>query len=410
MNVEIISIGDELLIGTTVNTNASWMGEKLSLLGFKIQKVTTISDSKQAIENALKSAIAENSLVLITGGLGPTNDDITKHVLCDFFNTELVFNESAYNAIEKFLLTRNGEMNDNNKSQAFLPKDSMCVPNTCGTASGMWFTKNNCHIISMPGVPFEMKKMMEDFILPKLQEIFLLPVIIHRHILHTGIAEAKLAEIIAEWENNLPQQIKLAYLPSPGIVKLRLTCVADTIKQAKDLIEKSEKELITISGEYIYGYDNDLLEQLIGNDLQNKKYSLSTAESCSGGSIAKSIVSIPGSSAYYKGGIIAYDNSIKTQELIIPANTIETYGAVSKEVVELMAQSCKHKFKTDYAIATSGIAGPDGGTPDKPVGTVWIAVATPTHVISEKYNLGDNRERIISRTTIAALRLLQKNI
>ena len=410
MNVEIISIGDELLIGSTINTNASWMGQQLSSIGFSIQRVSTISDQRQAIIASVTKAMKENSVVLITGGLGPTNDDITKHVLCELFETELVFNQDAYRNIEMFVRARNGEMNENNKGQAMLPQNALFIPNTCGTASGMWFHKNDCHVISMPGVPFEMTAMMHDFIIPKLIESFTLPAIVHRHILVTGISEAKLAEVIADWENNLPTQIKLAYLPSPGIVKLRLTCTVNNKELANTLITEEENKLHTIIGEYIFGYDSDTLETLVGKLLAKHNKSLATAESCTGGNISRTIVSVPGSSAYFKGSIVAYDNSIKTNILQIPEEILIKHGAVSKEVVELMATNCKKIFNTNYAIATSGIAGPSGGTVEKPVGTVWICVATPTNVLCNKFNFGEQRDRIITRSTIAALHMLQKNI
>jgi nicotinamide-nucleotide amidase len=410
MNVEIISIGDELLYGKTINTNASWIGEQLSMIGFEIEKVSTISDKAQAIKSTVQLAVQTHKLVLITGGLGPTNDDITKQVLCELFQTQLEFYEPAYAAIQSFLKSRNGEMNENNKSQAWLPKDAYLIRNDCGTAWGMWFEWNNSTIISMPGVPFEMKYMMQAYIIPKLKDSFVLPPIVHRHILCTGIAEAKLAHVIAEWESQLPNCVHLAYLPSPGIVKLRLTVIGEAIEHAKQIIFEQESKILPIIKEFVYGYDDDTLEELIGALLIKKNATLSTAESCTGGNIASTIVKIPGSSQYFKGGIIAYSNDFKIQQLHISHDLLSNYGAVSKEVVEAMAMNCRRIYNTDFAIATSGIAGPTGGTEEKPVGTVWIAVASATNICSQKFLFGEHRERTILRTTIAALNLLQKNI
>lgn len=410
MNVELISIGDELLFGKTINTNAAWLGEKLTMIGLQIKKVTTISDSKTAIYDAVSQAMTENSIVIVTGGLGPTNDDITKLVLCDFFNTELELHPEAYKNIEKFVLARKGEMNENNKNQALFPKNAKFIPNPCGTASGMWFEKDNSILISLPGVPFEMVSIMEESIIPLIQEKYTLPKIVHRHILCTGISEAKLAETISSWENQLPTKLKLAYLPSPGIVKLRLTCQEKSNEVANSIIAIEEEKLTKIIEQYIFGYDDDTFEKIIGQLLLKKQASISTAESCTGGNIARSIIQNSGSSAYFKGSIVAYDNSIKTKILQVPNTLIEKHGAVSKEVVESMAKNCRDLFQTNYAIATSGIAGPNGGTVEKPVGTVWIAIATPNKIISQMYNFGDHRERTITRSTIAAFHLLQKNI
>lgn len=407
MNVEIISIGDELLIGRTINTNAAWLGERLSLLGFYIQRVTTISDTEPAIRDAVTKAYSENNVVIITGGLGPTNDDITKHVLCSLFNTRLLVHNEALNNIETFIRSRNGEMNQLNRDQALFPEHARFIPNYCGTASGMWFEHNDSIIISLPGVPFEMKDMMEHTVFPLLQENLTLPIIIHEHISTTGIAEAKLAEIIAPWEHSLPEQIKLAYLPSPGLVKLRITCVCDSKEEGETYISKACEELIPYAGEYIFGYGLESIEEIAGNILLQNNATISTAESCTGGYIAHRLTSVPGSSAYFAGSIVAYSNNIKTQELAVPEALITTHGAVSKEVVSCMAQACRKKFSTTYAIAVSGIAGPAGGSEEKPVGTVWIAIASEQETMVKQYNFGTDRERTITRTAITALNELR---
>ena len=412
MKVEIISIGDELLIGRTINTNAAWIGEQLSLLGFSIARVTTISDSRHAIINAVTNAYTEHDVIIITGGLGPTNDDITKHVLCELFSCTLTMHADAYANIERFILSRNGEMNENNRNQALFPDKADFIPNLCGTASGMWFTHNNAIIISLPGVPFEMKDMMTHTVIPKLAHTYTLPVIVHEHVSITGVHEAKLAEIIAPWEQNLPQEISLAYLPSPGIVKLRLTCVTKTQEKAHKLIQHAITELQPYVGLYIYGYGLRAIEEVVGELLRSKSLTIATAESCTGGAIAQSITSVSGSSDYFIGSIVAYSNSVKIQQLNISDDIIRTHGAVSQIVVETMAQNCKKIFNTDFAIATSGIAGPTGGSPEKPVGTVWIALAHTNGVHSYKYNFGENRERTVTKTVITALntvRLLIEN-
>ncbi|MDA3882159.1 MAG: competence/damage-inducible protein A [Bacteroidales bacterium] len=408
MKVEIISIGDEILIGRTINTNAAWIGEQLSLLGFFINRVTTISDTEEAITQSIKQAYTENNVVIITGGLGPTNDDITKLILCKLFDSPLSTHSEALKNIKKFVSSRGGEMNQLNKDQALFPEKADFIPNYSGTASGMWFSHENCIIISLPGVPHEMKDMMSDTIIPKLRKEFTLPVIVHEHILLSGIAEAKLAEIIAPWEDSLSDKIKLAYLPSPGIIKLRLTCITDSHEQAEKLISQAISDLKPYVQDHIYGYGLKNMEEIVGDMLRENEATISTAESCTGGNIAHILTLISGSSQYFKGGIVSYDNSIKINELHVPESTITSHGAVSKEVVEIMAQECRKKFNTTYAISTSGIAGPTGGTEKKRVGTVWIGIADSTNTYSYTFNFGNNRERVITRTSITALNLIRK--
>lgn len=410
MNVEIISIGDELLIGRTINTNAAWMGEQLSAIGFEIKKVTTIRDNKSEIIEAITNAVKENDVILVTGGLGPTKDDITKHTLCEIFNTKLVMNTEALKNTERFIYARGGEMNENNINQALFPEAADFIPNYCGSASGMWFKKDNAHVISMPGVPFEMTDMMSNFIIPRLKQIFTLPTILHEHVMLTGIPEAKLAEILEPWETKLPQEIKLAYLPSPGIIKLRLSCFTDTMEKAKKLVSEQIQLLMPYVSEYVYGYDLKEIQEVVLEKLIQNKKTLSTAESCTGGNIAHLITSISGSSACFKGGIVAYDNPIKTNLLQVSKENLEKYGAVSEQVVKQMALGCVKNMQTDYAISTSGIAGPTGGTEEKPVGTVWIAVANKQTVVAQKFNLGENRNRTITRASIAGLNMLRKLI
>lgn len=410
IQAEIITIGEELLIGQVIDTNSAWISQQLNLIGISVKQITSISDNKQQIFETLDESIIRSEIVLITGGLGPTKDDITKHALAEYFNCKLVFNEEAYKNIEKIFRKRNLQITELNRLQAYLPDKCKVIPNLEGTACGMLFKKNNRIIISMPGVPYEMKTMMENFILKELQNEFKLPYVVHKTILTQGIGESFLAEKIEDWENNLPKNISLAYLPSPGIVRLRLSAKGTNQNELTELINTQVKYLKEIISDYIFGYDNDTLEIIIGNLLKQKKKTLSIAESCTGGYISHLITSVPGSSAYFKGSIVSYANEIKKNELNVNEDDLIKYGAVSKEVVEQMAKNILLKFDTDYAIATSGIAGPDGGTKEKPVGMVWIAVADKNSTYSQVYFMGEHRGRNIQKSAITALNMLRKKI
>lgn len=407
MTVALLSIGDELLIGKTINTNASWLGEQLSAIGFDIHCVETISDNREQILSSLNRLIAENNVVIITGGLGPTNDDITKFVLCELFQTELEFNQQAYDGMARYVLARNQEINEKNLTQAQFPKKARFVPNPCGTASGMWFEKNGTIVVSLPGVPREMKAIMSESVIPWLKERFELPAIYHRHVLVSNIAESKLAEIIADWEEQLPSQIHLAYLPQPGIVKLRMSCTAETEEIAHSLVAIEEEKLSAIIKPYIWGYDDDTIEEVVGNLLLKYGETVATAESCTGGNISRMLTRISGSSTYYWGSIISYDTSVKIKELHVAPTDVEQYGVVSEQVVQTMATEVRKKIGTTYGVATSGIAGPMGGTTENPVGTVWIAVASEQNVVVQKFLFGTERETNIEKATVAALRMLQ---
>jgi nicotinamide-nucleotide amidase len=408
MNVEIINIGDELLIGQTINTNAAWMGEELAAINMNVVQHTIISDDKLAIVNAIKLAHQRADVVIITGGLGPTKDDITKHTLCEYFNTELVHNEIALVNIQRIFKQRGRELSQLNKEQALLPKNAEMIANSNGTASGMWFKQNGKHLLSIPGVPYEMKAMMEEYILPKFVELFKLTPKHRITILTEGIVESVLATILTDWENELRTDgFALAYLPSPGLVRLRITAPVGATPHA--LLDKVET-LKAIIPEYIYGEGKQQLEEIAGTLLRDKNQTLSTAESCTGGYIAHLITSISGSSDYFKGSIVSYANEVKINSLGVSAQDLVTYGAVSQQVVEQMALGVKNLLNTDYAIATSGIAGPTGGTPEKPVGLVWIAIATPKGVFSQKFLMGENRERTIRKTALSALSMLRKEL
>lgn len=410
IKAEIITIGEELLIGQVIDTNSAWISQQLNLIGISVKQITSISDNKQQIIDTLNQATQRSQLVLITGGLGPTKDDITKQTLAEYFNSKLIFNEEAYKNIEAIFTRRNLKVTELNKQQAYLPDNCKVIPNLEGTACGMQFKKNNSLVISMPGVPYEMKTMMEKFILPALKNEFKLPYVVHKTILTQGIGESLLAEKIENWENNLPKNISLAYLPSPGIVRLRLSANGENKNELENLIQIEIDKLKEIISEYIFGYDDETLEVIIGNLLKAKYKTLAVAESCTGGYIAHLITSVPGSSKYFKGGIVSYANEIKINELQINEHDLKQFGAVSKQVVEQMAKNILRKYQTDYAIATSGIAGPDGGTPEKPVGMVWIAVADKFNVNAQVFYMGEHRGRNIQKSAITALNMLRKKI
>ena len=414
MKLDIISIGDELLIGQTLNTNAHWMAKELNSIGFEIRQQLSISDSEEAITTAVDEALKHTDVILITGGLGPTNDDLTMPTLNNYFGGKLVKNELVYQDVEQLITSRGFEMNQNNQNQAIVPDNCMVIRNAHGTAPGLLFEKGKQIIVAMPGVPFEMKAMVTDTIIPLLKEKYALPEIVHQVVYTQGLPESKLAETLTDWENNLPKGIKLAYLPSPGRVKLRLSSTGNDRKLIQQLIDSEVKKLTELIPQYIYSVTSNLidvgLESSVGELLLKQKATLSTAESCTGGYLAHLITSISGSSDYYKGSVIAYANEIKVKVLGVNPEDIQQYGVVSEEVVEEMAWGVKNKMKTDYAIATSGIAGPTGGTEEKPVGTVWIAVATPKGVKAKKFIFGKQRAVNIERTAVAALSMLLKEL
>ena len=407
MKAEIITIGDELLIGQVIDTNSSWIAEQLNLIGITTGQITCISDNREHILSTLGSAEKNSEIILLTGGLGPTKDDITKSTLCEFFDTKLVFNEDAYKVIENLFRLRGFPVTELNRKQAEVPENCTPIPNSNGTAPGMWFEKNGKIFVSMPGVPFEMKSMIINYVLPRLATRFNSQFIVHKTILTHGIGESFLAKKIEDWENNLPENIKLAYLPQPGIVRLRLTATGKNKDEMNTRIEEQEKKLKAQIPELIFGYDDDTLEKIIGSYLKNKNQTVSTAESCTGGYVAHLITGVAGSSDYYKGSVIAYSNEIKEKLLGVKHESLENYGAVSEEVVKQMAVGAQKKLQTDFALATSGIAGPDGGTKEKPVGTVWIACATPEKVITEKFLFGEHRGRNIRKSALAALNMLR---
>ncbi len=416
MNCEIISIGDEILIGQITNTNAQWMSTQLNLTGVNVARMTTIGDNRDEMLRAFAEAEKRTDLIMITGGLGPTNDDLTKPVLCEYFNAKLVFNEACYKDVENIFKKHNAPMLEVNRRQAEVPDNCIPIRNKNGTAPGMWFERKGKIFVSMPGVPHEMKAMMSEFVIPEIKKKFQLRTIYHTSVLTQGVGESFLAERIKDWERSLAEkEIKLAYLPSAGMVRLRLSISVENESDLRKIVETKITELHQLIPELIYGYERygeeqDTLEKIIGELLRKKNQTLSTAESCTGGYIAHLISSVAGSSDYFRASIVAYANEIKMQELGVKKETLDKHGAVSKETAKQMAIGAKKKFKTDFAIATTGIAGPSGGTLEKPVGMVWIAIATPTKIITEKFQFNDNRERNIRRTALSALNMFRKEL
>jgi len=409
MKCELISVGDELLIGQTINTNASWLGEQLNNLGFTIAYGLVISDQKKDIVNALNQAENRSDVVLITGGLGPTNDDITKHTLTEYFNTTLELDKEIEQNIIDYFTNRNLPILQTNKDQALIPKACHVLPNSRGSASGMWFEKNGVIFISLPGVPYEMKGIMNDHVFTKLLALKGEgSVVINRTVRTHGMGESFLAEVIKSWENNLlKDDLKLAYLPSPGIVKLRISIIGKDKASLEEKLNYYVSELIKLIPDQIYGYGNASMEGVVGELLKENNRTLSTAESCTGGNVSKMLTSISGSSSFFNGSIVSYSNQSKSELLDVNEQNIEKYGAVSQQVVEQMAANVRLKFNSDFGISTSGIAGPSGGSTEKPVGTVWIAVANKDKVVSKKLNLGYNRERNIHVSSLSVLNLLR---
>jgi len=408
VKVEIINIGDELLIGQVINTNASWMGDLLSRNGFFVKQTRVISDHAQDIKLSLDEAIENANIVLLSGGLGPTNDDISKKVLAEYFDSEMYFHENAYRHIQKLFKARGFQVSQVNKDQAYLPQKAQAIPNRNGTAYGMWFEKNGTVIVSMPGVPFEMKKMMEKEVLPLLIKKFNPLKYYHKTIMVQGLGESYLASLIEEVENNLPKQISMAYLPRPGIVRVRLSARGQNAAGLERAVEAEVEKIISILGEKaVFGYNDEPIESSLGRLLKGTGITISSAESCTGGNIAHMITSVAGSSEYFKGSIISYSNEIKEALLGVNRLDLQEYGAVSEQVIRQMAEGAKKNLNTNYAVATSGIAGPDGGTIEKPVGATWIAVSGPNKTKAKLFQFGEHRGRNISRASITAINMLR---
>lgn len=442
MFAEIISVGDEILIGQIVNNNAAWMAQQLNLIGISVGRISTVGDNRGQLLRIFSEASKRSNIILITGGLGPTSDDITKPCLCEFFGVQLIFNREIFEDVKRLFRERNIPMPVANRGQAEVPENCTPIKNLHGTAPGMWFEiqspetinnsmglpkaltapannqsenrEGNSQIwVSLPGVPYEMKAMMNDFVLPELKKRFRSHSIIHKTVYTQGMGESALAERINEWEESLSSEgIKLAYLPSPGQVRLRLSANGDNENELIASIEKKITELKKIIPGLIFavedfGKEPETIEKVVGELLQKKKKTLSIAESCTGGYLGHLITSVPGSSDYFKGGIISYSNEIKINELRASEKMLKSKGAVSKEIAEQMARGIRKKMNSTFGIGITGIAGPSGGSPEKPVGTVWIAVASTKKTVSEKFSFGNDRERNIRKSALSALNMLR---
>ncbi len=407
VTAEIIAIGDELLYGQIMDTNSHWISQELDAVGVRVVRKTTVGDNRTDILTAFEEASKRANLILITGGLGPTQDDLTKPLLAEYFGCEIVEVPEAVAAVSAYFTRRGREMTRLNILQGHLPTCCTYVPNEVGTAPGMWFEQKGCYWMSMPGVPHEMKKLVKDFVLPKLSQVFDLPVIYHKLIKTAGIGESWLADLIKDWENALPNHIRLAYLPSLGHVKLRLTAFGEDKKVLAAEVDKQIHGVLPLISSYVYGYDEETLETAVGKLLKNAGKTLALAESCSGGYISHLITTVPGSSNYLRGTLVPYHNDLKEQLLGVSSATLTQHGAVSEETVREMATGIKKLFGADFGLASSGIAGPDGGSPDKPVGTVWIACAGPYFVEARLLQLTQDRMINIQLTGVAVLNLLR---
>ena len=411
MRAEVITIGDEILLGQTVDTNSAWLGENLNFLGISVKKVITISDEKDEILTALNDSLNRSDLVLITGGLGPTQDDITKKTLAEYFDSDFYVNQEVKRMILDFYKSIGREPLEMNLKQAELPSKCQAIINRRGTASGMWFEKEGKVVVSMPGVPSEMKGLMRDEVFEKLKAHFNTPALYHKTLLTIGKGESILAQKIEEVEDEIRKEgLGLAYLPSAGMVKLRVSGAGEDSKKVIAAVDTKVTKIKSILGDLIFGEDGDSLSSVVGRQLKESSKTLSIAESCTGGSISKLITSVPGSSEYFQGGVVVYSNHSKEIVLGVKPKSIKEKGAVSGEVVEQMAEGVRLKFKSDFGIATSGIAGPGGGSDYKPVGTVWIGISSEKGSHSFHFLFGKNRNRNIILTSNTALNILRKEL
>lgn len=409
MKAEIITIGDELLIGQVINTNTAYIAEKLNGVGISVERMTIVGDKDQEILDAFKEAYEKYDVVCVTGGLGPTHDDVTKKVVCKFFNTDLVMNEEALVNVKRLLKSRNMPLTKLNEEQALVPRTCTVIRNPHGTAPGMFFDQNKKYFIVMPGVPYEMKAMMENFVVPHFSKRASGSAIRHRTLKTTGIAESFLAQQLGNLDELL-QGAKLAFLPASTGVRLRITVQEKYSQSAERKIQEVEKRIRAKAEKYIYGVDDEELEQVIGKLLTKKKLKIAVAESCTGGLIADRITNVPGSSNYFERGVIAYSNQSKVDLLGVPQELIEKHGAVSREVAEAMAEGVRKISSANIGISTTGIAGPTGGTPEKPVGLAWIGYSDNNGTFALKFNFGEDRLRVKERAAQAALELTRRRI
>lgn len=400
MKIEIITVGDEILIGQIIDTNSAWMAAELTRHGFEIVAVTSVGDNAENISQAIDIAFSRADIVLMTGGVGPTKDDITKKTLCDYFGTRLIFSNAVLENITQLFAHKNYTLNELTRNQAFVPENCTVIQNKTGTAPLLWFERKDKILVSMPGVPFEMKTAMTDEIIPRLKKRFLSIDYLKSSFLVSGITESGLAIRLQDFEAQLPENFSLAYLPSYGLIRLRLS-----VRGKENLPEMrfQKRKLRKVLRDFLVAESDEPLEALLGEALRKERLTLSTAESCTGENIAHRITLVPGASEYYKGSIVAYHNDVKTSLLKVDKDVIKTHGVVSREVVEQMAQNASEQLKTECSIAVSGIAGPDGGTPEKPVGTVWICTRMNRETVTQKYQFGISREENINRTTNTAI-------
>lgn len=408
IKAEIITIGDEILYGQITDTNTQWISAELDKIGIKTVRKSSVGDTEEAILTIFEESSKRADIVIVTGGLGPTKDDITKKTFCKYFNVELIDHPEAQIDVTAYFKKRGYVLSGTNKSQYELPSNATYIKNTMGTAPGMWFDHQGVIYISMPGVPYEMKGLMTLAILPKLQSHFKTPVIFHKVIRTIGIGESTLAEMIDVWEDALPSNIKLAYLPSMGSVRLRLTGFGEDIKTIENEVEAQFQEIFPTIQAFVYGYGDDELENAVGRLLIQNQQTVSVAESCTGGYLGHQLTKVSGSSAYFMGGILAYDNAVKINQLGVKEDTLTSYGAVSEQTAIEMSENIRKIMGTTFGLATTGIAGPNGGTAEKPVGTIWIAIASENKTVTKKLTLGGFREQNIHLTAINILNLLRK--
>ena len=409
----LINIGDELLIGQVVNTNAAFIGQQMAAAGFSLTDVITIGDDGANIRQTLENAFQKTDVVIMTGGLGPTRDDITKKVICEMFQRELVMDEKVLQHVTDLFAARGMELTETNRQQAAVPEGCTVLFNTLGTAPGLWLDKEGKVLIVLPGVPFEMEKLIKDEVLPRLQERDSQHhAILYKVLQCTNITESGLSDLLTDYESQLPAELKLAYLPKPGIIRLRLTGQSDDREALNTVLNEQFEKLKEIAGEYAFADEDIEMQEVVGRLLAKSGRQLATAESCTGGRIANLITSVPGSSKYFQGSMVSYSNEVKRDLLNVREDNLKRRGAVSEEVVSDMALNTMGLFDVDYAIATSGIAGPDGGTAEKPVGTVWIAVATPVRLVTKEFHFGKRtgRAQIVERAAHAALNMLRIEI
>lgn len=410
MLAEIITVGDEILIGQIVDTNSAWLGATLGSIGIKVHQITSISDSKAHIVEAVNNALFRADLVIMTGGLGPTKDDITKKTLAEMFGMTMVRNEQVFDQIAVLMHSRGVVFNESNQAQADLPSGCEVLENKNGTAAGMWFEREGKVLVSMPGVPFEMKPMVTNILQPKLESYFELKAVVHRTIVTFGVAESVLSEHLSDWESALPEYLHLAYLPNPSALRLRLSAYDLPAEKAEREIEKQLETLLPLLGDAYVGQGEATLASAVATMLAERGETLAVAESCTGGYLASRFTSMSGSSKYFRGGVVAYANEVKTAVLGVSAEDIEKYGAVSEQVVRQMAEGARKLCGADYALATTGIAGPDGGTTEKPVGTVWIALASADQTVAVRTLFGGLRQPNIERSSAHAIDLLRLKI